>query len=220
MFKKFLGNFNKNFFKNSIKSERNDEDDLTATQGMIEDSRARRELGKATLKTQFECEMCPYRSGSKNLMGRHKKTHQEIRFTCDKCEFRSGQKSKLEEHVKSVHEKNKYACEQCEYMSEQKDDVKRHREMIHETKRVETSIQGEVFESNLGTGMIEAGAPSKSYGAGKTSEEKRKGKQNSKYIHKRINCELCEKKFNKKERFELHMAKIHKRNPVGMGAAV
>ena len=95
-------------------------------------------------------------------------------------------------------------------MSDLKDDVRNHRELIHGTKRDETSTQGEVLESNLGTGMIEARAPSRNQGTDKTSGEKGKVKKNSKYIQKRIHCEICDKKFNKKERFELHMAKVHK----------
>ena len=237
------------------------ENEVTATQEMIDDSRARRELAKTTSKTQFECEMCPFKSGSKNLMERHKKTHQsyavsfdkETQFTCDKCEFTTEQKRNLEEHIKSIHEqtdyvgetqfacdqceftteqkgklaehiksihdKNEFPCKQCEFKSKLKDDVVKHVESVHESKSNETRIQDEVLESNLGTGIIEEGAPSTSLATPKISAKEKK-KTNTKYILKRIKCELCEKKFNKIERFDTHMKKIHKRNPVGMGPAV
>ena len=54
---------------------KDDDDDITSTQSLIEDSRARREL-TAQRKTEFECEQCPYKTGSKNIMNRHIKSHQ------------------------------------------------------------------------------------------------------------------------------------------------
>ena len=242
--------------RNEVRKEtENAADDITATQEMRGDSRARRELAKTTSKTQFECEMCPFKSGSKNLMERHKKTHQsyvslldkETRFSCGQCEFTSrqkhqleehmksmhekteyaceqcgfttGQKRMLEEHIRSVHEKTDYTCEQCDFKSEHKDDVKKRVESKHGSNREEPRIQDEVFENSLGTGIIEARAPSTSKNTAKSGAEDQK-KKSSKYILKRINCEICDKKFNRKERFDTHMIKIHKRNPVGMGAAV
>ena len=119
---------------------KDDDDDITSTQSLIEDSRARREL-TAQRKTEFECEQCPYKTGSKNIMNRHIKSHQ---------------------------------INNCEKESES------------------TSV------------IIEAKAPSP------RKETEDKSNKKVKKSSKRIHCEKCEKKFNKKERFEDHMKKVHK----------
>ena len=55
----------------------NDED-LTSTQMMVEDARARRNLKEN--ESRFKCDMCEFKSGSKNLLNRHMKTHQSAKI--------------------------------------------------------------------------------------------------------------------------------------------
>ena len=80
-----------------------------------------------------------------------------------------------------------------------------------------TSTQDEVFKSNPGTGITEARTPSNTELSEKACESAIKVKER---VSKRIPCEKCDKKFNKKETFNAHMMKIHKQNPAGMGPAI
>ena len=145
------------------------------------------------------CNQCEVTTGQKHQLEEHMKSiHEKTEYACEQCGFTFEQKRMLEEHIKSVHEKTEYACEQCDFKSEHIEDVKKHVELIHgsKSKREETRIQDEVFESSLGTEIIEARAPSTSQVTAKRGGEEKKKKGN-KYILKRIKCEICDKKFNK-----------------------
>ena len=51
------------------------EDEATSIQIMLDDARARRELKTKESEAKFKYDMCDFKSGSKNLMNRHKKNH-------------------------------------------------------------------------------------------------------------------------------------------------
>ena len=79
----------KNESKNNKTNE--EEEDLTSTQMMIEDSRARRTLTTQKMN-QFECEVCPHKTGSKNLMKKHIKIYHQSTYAqhCEKDNHEAG----------------------------------------------------------------------------------------------------------------------------------
>ena len=128
-----------------------EEDDITSTQMMIEDSRARRELVARENKIKFACDKCEYNSGSKNMLKRHMKTQEK--------------------------------------------------ENLEEVARTEVDKE-----------------PGREHSAEIREKEKKASKSNrKKYEYKRINCEQCDRKFNKIETFITHMRNVHKVVPEVMG---
>ena len=194
----------KNAEKEKAEAERNDEleDNLTSTQNMMEDARARRDC---MTEGRFKCKMCEFKSGSKNTMNRHKKTHQseERVYPCDQCEYTSNNKHEIKTHVESVHEKEVYACEQCEYKSLTNENLKTHIESVHKGNKVLNQriwTEKEVLDSTsqpeiIGTRTLPH--PPKDQEKEHPSEKNNKKKKPAKHVSKRINCELCERKFNK-----------------------
>ena len=205
--------------KESQRSTNDDEEDITSTQMMLDDARARRDLKTKEATDRFKCDMCDFTSGSNNLMKRHKMNHQNVKtnqgiWTRKEVFDSTSQPEITGTRVlplpRVIETKDTWlACDQCEFKSSQKDQMEHHIKSVHE-KRKYTCEQCE-FASEQ---KDEVKKHKESI-----HEKSKVKKKNSKYVNKRINCDLCEKKFNKKETFVTHMAKIHKIHHVDMGAA-
>ena len=84
-------------------------------------------------------------------------------------------------------------CDQCEYNTASKAMLRMHRRTKH--KEVEHETQKEVI---VGDKVLN-----------ENIEEKRKKEKTIKYIRKRIECQQCEKKFNKASRYNEHKKTFH-----------
>ena len=162
------------------------EEDISSTQNMIKDARARRNQKDKI----FKCEICEFKSGSKTLMNRHKESiHKETRYQCEHCDHNATSKTNLKEHMESIHEGNQNDCNQCDYKATTKDTIKQHTESVHKENQNQSNNNIENVVENSVT---------------------KNRKSNHKYVPKRIQCPECEKKFNKKETFMNHKQKYHK----------
>ena len=199
--------------KKQAELERNDEveDELISTQMMVDDARARRELLTKETEARFKCQMCEFSSGSKNILTRHKKNHQSDKmnvesvlqewvYPCNQCEYKANKKEELKTHRELVHVEVEYSCDQCEYKTTKKDELKTHIESIHKANKEKDQniwTEKEVLDSTSQPETIGTRALPK--------------KKTSKHVSKRINCDLCERKFNKKETHSKHMLEQHKK---------
>ena len=100
-------------------------------------------------------------------------------FQCDLCEFKSGSVTLMDRHRESIHKELGNTCNQCEHIAPSEVDLKVHIESSHDKQKNHR-------ESTL--------------------QEK---KTKSKYVKTRIQCNECDKKFNKKENFRKHTEKYH-----------
>ena len=98
----------------------NEEEDITSTQNMINDSRARRELkGKSN-----ECDKCDYKTGSISLLRQHVKQ-------CSKSSENMN-KSDITETVENKKSKSKrIQCKKCEQKFNKQTTFKIHMESVH-----------------------------------------------------------------------------------------
>ena len=183
------------------KSENNDNKDTTnnteveiilSTQEMINDARIRRH-NKVKIS---QCNLCDFQSGSETLMTKHKNSvHKEVRYPCDQCDYAATAQDSLNEHKDSVHKEVRYPCDQCNYVATTKGSLSEHTQSYHETPK---------FNCNQCDYMA-----STKTNLNKHKEDIHEVKEKVKYVSKRIKCEKCEKKFNKKETFMAHMNKFH-----------
>ena len=196
-----------------------EEDDVTSTQMMVEDARARRNLKTMENESRFQCEICEFNSGSKNLLNKHKKTHQstkvnqaiwtekEVLASTSQPETtgtRALPPPTMRKHVESVHEEIRYSCDQCETKFKQKDDLKTHIQSVHKENNAKDQgiwTEKEVSESSFQTETTRTRVLLPT-----TKVNKKK------HVSTRLKCELCEEKFNKQETYSKHMLKIHKKN--------
>ena len=112
---------------------------------------------------------------------------------CEQCEFKSASKTLLIRHQQSVHEGNKYKCDQCEHIATTKGSLEMHKGTHH----IHQCNQCDYKDETKG---------------GLTKHKESIHDNKSKYVSKRIQCENCEKKFNKRETFKIHMEKFHSIN--------
>ena len=109
----------------------------------------------------------------------------------------------LKKNGKSYHE-----CEMCPYKSESKSMIIRHMK-THQSTSIQDKVGKSKNNDNTETRNMEAIAQFNSQTCEQSHQNKTETKMNKK-VSKRIKCEKCEQKFNKKERFEDHMKKVHK----------
>ena len=133
-------------------------------------------------KNTFQCDICDYNSASEILLSRHKRsTHPELQYMCDQCDYKDTKEDSLNDHKQTQHKSSNHQCNQCDYNATTRSSLDDHKKSIHEK-------QPEVIEVILDT---------------------RKEIKKQKYVSKRIHCDVCDKKFNKKETFETHTRKYH-----------
>ena len=204
--------------KQSQRVTNEDEDDVTSTQMMMDDTRARRELKTKESEDKFKCDMCDFKSGSKNLMNRHKKNHQSTKrdphIWTEKEVLESTSQPEITgtralPTIRLAEKETCFACDQCEVRTLQKDQMEQHIKSVH-VKTKYTCKQCE-FTSELKDQLeqhIKSMHVKTKYTCEQcnfTSEQKKKSrntanlpmklrvikekKKTSKYISKRINCE-------------------------------
>ena len=111
------------------------------------------------------------------------------KFKCDKCDYKSGSKTLMYRHINNIHKEIQNPENKKESAPVLPSTGKKNtREEA--TKPTEIPI---VLEERQNS-----------------PENTPKNHPQKKYIHKRLKCEQCDKKFNKKETFKKHMETIHK----------
>ena len=83
----------------------------------------------------------------------------------------------------SSHNEREYICNQCDNKEDNKEDYEKHMKVHKTQKENETENNDVKSQSN------------------KVNKPK--------YVSKRIKCNMCDKKFNKKDTFQKHVMKIH-----------
>ena len=168
-------------------------DDITSTQNLINDARARRQQ-----KVQiFNCDMCDFRSGSETLVKRHKESiHQDNSHPCNHCDYKaptteilnrhqntvhkertnqctqgdhtSTQECNLHAHIATTHQEVTFSCDQCDHTSTTEYSLKKHKESSHENQKNNDD-----------------------------DTNKQEIRKKSNYVTKRIQCQKCDKKLIK-----------------------
>ena len=129
---------------------------------------------------------------------RERRLHKEKVIQCDQCDYKSASKTLVMRHQKAAHFASDYSFDQCEYMARTKGSLASHKQTVHNTIS---------FKCNQCDHKEKTEVNIKKH---QESAHEKKGK--SKYVSKRIQCEKCEKKFNKSETFKTHMKKVHNMN--------
>ena len=199
---------------------------------MIEDARERRKNKenfitckqcnyKSSSKTlltrhiQYQCNQCDYKSYSRTFLKGHiKAVHKSSSYNCDKCDYSTTTQDSLEAHIQTVHEK--YQCNQCDYKSYSKTFLKGHMEAVHKALRYNCDKCDYITTTQDSLNVHRQSVhPNEKAGGQKPveieAEKKISGKKT--YVSKRIKCELCQAKFNKKETHSKHMKEVHSRIP-------
>ena len=96
-------------------------------------------------------------------------------------------------HQQAAHREIRYSCDQCEDKATTKEALIEHKKRHHDNN---------IFDCN------QCDYTAETKGDLKKHTELIHDKKN-KYVTKRIQCQYCEKKFNKKETFKTHMKKFH-----------
>lgn len=103
-----------------------------------------------------------------------------------------------EKHKDLVHKEVWYPCDQCNYAATTKCSLNEHTQSYHEAANF-TCNQCD-YTASIKTNL------------NKHKEDSHEEKEKGKYVSKRIICDKCDKKFNKKETFRVHMNKFHAEN--------
>ena len=115
----------------------------------------------------------------------HRQTvHPNETYQCNQCAYKSHSKTFLKGHVQSVHEATNYNCGKCDYNTTTKENLTVHIKNAHQNAGGLEPVQIEI-----------------------EAEKKIMGKKS--YVSKRIKCEFCQAKFNKKETHLSHMKEVH-----------
>ena len=130
---------------------------------------------------------CDFKSGSKTILMNHQKAiHMECNNPCNKCEYKANTKENLHKHIAECHEESEIKCNQCDHKAITKQDLNKHIDLTH----IDNNINNNENDND------DEKIPSKN-------------RRSQKYISKRIKCQKCDKKFNKKETYQKHVNKIH-----------
>ena len=174
-----------------------------------------------------------------NLKTHIESMHVEKRYTCDKCDFTAPKKESLKTHNESMHEGNHYACNKCDYNTTNNDLMKKHRKMAHiqnkekenvnapniidfikrmrslndkNKNKVSTEISTNDIESNIESNIDDITSTQNMINGARARRDSVKNQNQSskvKIASRRINCENCDKKFNKESTFKTHMKNVH-----------
>ena len=125
---------------NEKKNETIDDENITSTQNLISDARARRNEGVKT----FQCDKCEFKSGSKTLLKRHiDSMHKKGDHPCNQCEQMMSSETNLKKHIESSHEqknptgktskyvKKRIQCNKCDKKFNKEENFKRHVKTHH-----------------------------------------------------------------------------------------
>ena len=203
----------------TIVEQENQDSIIISTQEMIRDARERR--GKKL--TEFQCKTCDYKSPSITLLEKHEKAYHKVTVVhnCEECGKIFTRTADLNQHKVSCHEKKQYPCNKCDYKSPSTTLLDEHEKSYHHVTVVHNCDEcNKIFSGidDLNQHKVSC-HDNKQYPCNQcdfkatTKQKVRlhidiehtiKAKNKSQYVPKRIKCEECEKKFNKKETFEKH----------------
>ena len=140
---------------------------------------------------------------------RARRNNKNKNFNCDQCDFETSSKTLLKRHQKSDHEQNlsehidkvtveriirkRFKCNVCDFASTSNSTMEAHVKTIHKHKCDQ---------------------------CGANTDSKKCLNCQDKNIHvrhqqaksKRINCNMCNKRFNKQDTYNAHMKKLHQQN--------
>ena len=125
----------------------------------------------------------------------------------------------MKKHIQNVHKQDeilqnktnlermirkRFKCDMCDFVSTSKENIQKHTETVHKHKWDKCDMKSTTKE-NLQKHTQSGHEQNRNIHETKVS----KGKTSN---SKRIECKLCDKKFNKVETFNTHMMKSHKQN--------
>ena len=133
-------------------------------------------------------------STSVTLLKKHEDSHQKKTEShkCAECGKQFHDKDNLIQHKKSCHERNENVGDQCAKSNGKAETLKQHNNTVQE-KAQYTCDQcdfNEISKTSVSEHVESVHNDTK--------------KDKTQYVSKRIKCEECGKKFNKKETFEKH----------------
>ena len=174
-----------------------------------------------------------------HLQEHNNSSHEKGTYPCDKCDFRFENNVNLQTHIESVHKGDvieewqpstqeiiedsrirrqlqksnkeiKLKCNQCEWTSTSKSLLNRHIVISH------TIILGPgsplaIAATDNSSDKTDVEENLENIAMTTSEKEPLKAHKQKKrpYESKRIKCEHCDKKFNKKERHSIHMKSVH-----------
>ena len=156
------------------------------------------------------CEECDKVFTGTSDLNQHKAScHEKKQYQCTKCDYKSSSTIMLNKHEKTYHQVAAvYNCEECDKQFTGIADLNQHRVSCHGKEQYPCN-QCNFKATTKHEVMLHI-----------NTDHTAKAKNNkSQYVPKRIKCQECERKFNKKETFEKHKClqkTQHTSEPVNM----
>ena len=129
----------------------------------------------------LKCNQCNYTTTTTTDLQLHiRTTHKEALLTCNQCNYRTMATTDLQLHISTTHQEALLTCNQCNYRTTTQYSLEKHKETSHENHKNREEYAN-----------------------------KQEINKKSNYVSKRIQCQKCSKKFNKKETFRTHIQTHH-----------
>ncbi|XP_068986699.1 zinc finger protein 568-like isoform X1 [Bombus flavifrons] len=145
--------------------------------------------------------------------GRPKLRRRRNKFTCQLCGRGFLQRSRYIVH-KSFHKGIKYECSECKKLFTSKENLELHQKATHHigddvNQDFEHIVEDSTFESKR---LSEENNISNTLDHALTEEQHTNNSNNSSDSQKNVPCEHCEKLFETKEMYDLHLKMAHERD--------
>lgn len=145
---------------------------------------------------RFDCDECPKKYLTANLLSQHKLSHQNLKLQkCDHCSFATNAPSDLKNHVKRIHSATKeFECTEagCNKAFKRRCDMENHRKSVHSSFKVYVkcpSCDVIVLEKGLQSHMI--------------------NRHSEKAQHKPFVCYICGKRERYEKNLQRHYESVH-----------
>lgn len=145
---------------------------------------------------RFDCDECPKKYLTANLLWQHKLSHQNLKLQkCELCSFATNAPSDLKNHIKRIHSATKdFVCTEagCNKAFKRRCDMENHRKSVHSNFKVYVkcpSCEVIVLEKGLQSHMI--------------------NRHSEKALHKPFVCMHCGKRERYEKNLQRHYESVH-----------
>ncbi len=168
---------------------------------------------------ELKCDTCGKTFAMIQSLGNHiRKMHlQTVRYKCDHCQKEFKDKTQLNCHIITVHEQRKdYACLYCGHEFALKYQLKRHVLTVHDRQmEVKCDVCDKIYTNphclRLHKERVHEGKKEKCpICSGEYASLRQHIKGSHPKVPKAFKCDVCDMRFNIKERLVRHVQKVHK----------